>query len=103
MILPPTTEVLGLTAEAFWAILRDEVCPTRMIEGTSFNFGKGRGGTIEKLKEWAAVSPVRLEIIDPVSLSLVNLNVRSGEQFAGAMVAGARACSGCGHLSGSRL
>ena len=25
-----------------------------MIEGHSFNFGKGRGGNIERLKEWSA-------------------------------------------------
>src|SRR4051812_49648140 len=41
VVLPPSQEVLGLTAEAFWAIVRDEVQPTHMIEGADFNFGKG--------------------------------------------------------------
>ena len=52
--LPPTPDVLGLTAEEFWAILRDGVRPSRIVEGQSFNFGRGRGGTIEKLIEWSA-------------------------------------------------
>ena len=44
VVLPPTPDVLNLTAEAFWQILRDDVRPTHMIEGETFNFGKGRGG-----------------------------------------------------------
>src|SRR3954471_20097744 len=46
VILPPAPEVLNLTAEKFWAILRDEARPAHLIEGNSFTFGKGRGGTI---------------------------------------------------------
>src|SRR5690348_1196167 len=71
----PTPEVLNLTAEAFWAILRDEVRPAHLIEGRSFTFGKGRGGTIEKLRQWAAQSHVKLDILDPVSVPLLNLQV----------------------------
>src|SRR5437667_6929868 len=33
VVLAPTPEVLNLTAEAFWAILRDEVRPAHLIEG----------------------------------------------------------------------
>ena len=44
VILPPDSEVLNLTAENFWAILRDDVRPAAMVEGNSFTFGKGRGG-----------------------------------------------------------
>src|ERR671921_517629 len=73
--LPPDPEVLNLTAEAFWHILRDEVRPTHIVEGKSFNFGKGRGGTIDKLREWAATSPVTLEIIEGVSVALCDLTV----------------------------
>jgi riboflavin kinase/FMN adenylyltransferase len=73
--LPPDPEVLNLTAEAFWQILRDAVRPTHIVEGTSFNFGKGRGGTIDKLRAWAADSPVKLEIIDGVSVALCDLQV----------------------------
>jgi len=73
--LPPDPEVLNLTAEAFWEILRDEVRPTHVVEGTSFNFGKGRGGTIDKLRDWAADSPVKLEVIEGVSVALCDLTV----------------------------
>ncbi|MGB7158651.1 MAG: riboflavin biosynthesis protein RibF [Tepidisphaeraceae bacterium] len=73
--LPPDPEVLNLTAEAFWQILRDEVRPLHIVEGKSFNFGKGRGGTIDKLREWAGSSPVKLEIIEGVSVPLCDLTV----------------------------
>ncbi|HEV2295399.1 MAG TPA: riboflavin biosynthesis protein RibF [Tepidisphaeraceae bacterium] len=73
--LPPNSDVLNLTAESFWAILRDEVRPTHMVEGKSFNFGKGRGGTIENLRDWSATSAVKLNIVDGVSVALLNLQV----------------------------
>src|SRR5215216_6588584 len=49
VLLPPTHEVLDLSAEDFWAILRDQVRPTHLVEGGTFNFGKDRRGTIDKL------------------------------------------------------
>ena len=73
--LPPEPAVLNLTAEAFWQILRDDVRPTHVVEGRSFNFGKGRGGTIDKLREWAADSLVKLEIIEGVTVPLCDLAV----------------------------
>jgi riboflavin kinase/FMN adenylyltransferase len=73
--LPPTPQVLNLTAEAFWAILRDEVRPGHIVEGHTFNFGKGRGGTIQRLREWAAASDVKLHVVDPVSVALLDLTV----------------------------
>jgi riboflavin kinase/FMN adenylyltransferase len=73
--LPPTPDVLNITAEDFWSILRDGVRPTHMVEGRTFNFGKGRGGTIDKLREWAATSPVQLHVIDPVTAELCDLTV----------------------------
>jgi riboflavin kinase/FMN adenylyltransferase len=75
IILPPSSEVLELTAEAFWHILRDQVRPSHMIEGTSFNFGKGRAGSIERLREWAANSDVKLHVIDGVKAALLDMHV----------------------------
>lgn len=72
-ILAPTKEVLNLTAEDFWKILRDEVRPVAMVEGGSFNFGKGRGGNIEKLREWAADSPIDLRVAEAVTVPLTDL------------------------------
>ena len=82
--LPPTPEVLGLTAEDFWAILRDGARPSRIVEGQSFNFGRGRGGTIEKLIEWSAGTgiivdrrPVHAVHIDEADVIVSSSIVRS--------------------------
>jgi riboflavin kinase/FMN adenylyltransferase len=74
-ILPPTSSVLDLTAEAFWKILRDEVQPTHLIEGNSFNFGKNRGGNIGLLRKWSADSEIQLHIVDSVEVPLLDLKV----------------------------
>jgi len=73
--LPPGREVLDLSAEAFWALLRDQVRPWHMIEGGTFNFGKDRRGTIERLREWASQSQIQLHIAPSVSVALLNLSV----------------------------
>jgi riboflavin kinase/FMN adenylyltransferase len=75
VILPPTPDVLNLTAEEFWQIIRDDVQPAHMIEGDSFTFGKGRRGSIARLREWAASSNVTLHVIDPVRVALLDLHV----------------------------
>jgi riboflavin kinase/FMN adenylyltransferase len=75
VILPPTREVLNLEAEAFWAILRDEVKPTALVEGGTFNFGKNRRGSIERLKEWSAGTPIELRLVDSVTVTLPDMSV----------------------------
>src|SRR4051794_8604276 len=75
VLLPPTHEVLDLSAEDFWAILRDQVRPTHLVEAGTFNFGKDRRGTIDRLREWAAASAVRLDTIEPVEAVLLDLTV----------------------------
>jgi riboflavin kinase/FMN adenylyltransferase len=75
VIFPPTRDVLDLTAEQFWAILRDEVKPSHIVEGSTFNFGKGRGGTIDKLRTWTSQSNVQLHVIDGVEVPLLDLQI----------------------------
>jgi riboflavin kinase/FMN adenylyltransferase len=75
VVLPPTPRVLNLTAEAFWEILRDEVRPGHLIEGESFSFGKGRGGSIDRLREWSIGTDVKLHVVDPVRVPLLDLQV----------------------------
>src|SRR3954469_1710259 len=75
VILPPEPAVLNLTAEQFWKLLRDEVKPSWLVEGSSFNFGRGREGTIDKLKEWTAQSAVKLDIIEGVEATLLDLSI----------------------------
>jgi len=75
VVLPPTPQVLELTAEQFWAILRDQVRPSHLVEGATFNFGKDRQGTIDRLRQWSAGSNVRLHVIDAVQVPLLDLHV----------------------------
>lgn len=71
--LPPAPEVLNLTAEQFWVLLRDKVRPTDLVEGENFNFGKDRGGNIERLRKWTEESDIRLHVVDPVTVVLLDL------------------------------
>lgn len=75
VVLPPTHDVLDLSAEAFWGILRDDVKPAHLVEGDNFNFGKGRGGNIHKLRDWSANSAIKLHVIDPVEVVLLDLTI----------------------------
>jgi riboflavin kinase/FMN adenylyltransferase len=73
--LPPAREVLDLTAEKFWEILRDEVRPSHLVEGRSFNFGKGRRGSVQRLVEWSAGTAVRVHVVEPVSVVLLDFTI----------------------------
>jgi riboflavin kinase/FMN adenylyltransferase len=101
--LPPAREVLDLTAEQFWQILRDEVRPSHLVEGSSFNFGKNRGGTIERLREWTRDSAIELHVADPVTVALLDLAVVSVSSslirwlLAGGRVRDAAVCLGRGY------
>jgi riboflavin kinase/FMN adenylyltransferase len=75
VVLAPTRELLDLSAEDFWAILRDEVRPAHMVEGESFTFGKGRGGNIAKLREWSNGTAVNLHVIEPIEVALLDLMI----------------------------
>jgi riboflavin kinase/FMN adenylyltransferase len=75
VVLPPEPSVLNLTAEDFWKLLRDEVRPGYLIEGSEFTFGKGRGGDVTKLAEWAAPSAVRFELVQPLMTALLDLKL----------------------------
>ena len=66
---------MNLLAEEFWALLRDEVRPTHLVEGNEFNFGKGRGGNINKLREWSSNSQIKLHIVDEVEVALMDRRV----------------------------
>ena len=75
VVLPPVPEVLDLTAERFWEILRDEVRPAHLVEGESFTFGKGRGGTVARLRDWAAGTGVSLHVVPPVGVPLLDMQL----------------------------
>jgi riboflavin kinase/FMN adenylyltransferase len=75
VVLPPTHDVLNVSAEEFWAILRDDVQPSHLVEGRDFTFGKGRAGNIDRLREWASHAPVQLHIADAVHAPLLDLTI----------------------------
>ncbi|HEX8912951.1 MAG TPA: riboflavin biosynthesis protein RibF [Humisphaera sp.] len=75
VVLPPTPDVLETTAEAFWRILRDDARVAHLVEGDSFTFGKGRGGTIAKLREWSAGTGVGVHVVEQVMVPLLDLQV----------------------------
>jgi riboflavin kinase/FMN adenylyltransferase len=73
--LAPTKEVLALSAEQFFAILRDQVRPAYLIEGESFNFGRDRGGSIQDLRRWTARSAIELHVIEAVTAALLDMQL----------------------------
>ena len=79
LTMPPTKQrtpdVLGLHAEAFWSILKDESRVAHLVEGESFTFGKARGGTVQKLREWSQGTGVSLHIVEPVETSMLDLQI----------------------------
>lgn len=70
IVLPPSPDVLNVTAEAFFAILRDQSKVRHLVEGANFNFGKGRGGNIERLKEWTTRDGMGLTVAEEVKVTL---------------------------------
>lgn len=77
VILPPSQDVLNVSAEDFYAILRDRARVRHLVEGQNFNFGKGRGGNIDRLREWTARDGIGLTIVDDFQMTLSDLTVVS--------------------------
>lgn len=75
VVLPPAPEVLSLTAERFWRLVRDGARPAHIVEGKSFNFGKDRGGTIDRLREWCDAARIGLTVLDDVEVVLGDYTV----------------------------
>lgn len=72
VILPPTADVLNVEAEDFWHILRDEAQPRHLVEGSTFTFGKNRGGTIAQLRKWTADTDIQLHLAEDVIVQLLD-------------------------------
>lgn len=73
--LEPTDAVLGVSAEDFWKLLRDEARPSHLIEGPDFSFGREARGNVRKLQEWAAGTPVEVRVVEPLQVTLPGLHV----------------------------
>jgi riboflavin kinase / FMN adenylyltransferase len=71
--LAPEPAVLNLAAEEFWRLLVDEVRPSCLVEGQSFNFGKGRRGTAEQLRQWSVGTSITVHIPPPAEVALLTM------------------------------
>jgi riboflavin kinase / FMN adenylyltransferase len=74
-ILPPSSEILNLTAEQFWAFLCGEVRPADIVEGESFTFGKGRAGTIDRMRQWSQGTGITIHVVEPVLAGLLDMTL----------------------------
>lgn len=70
ILLPPTQDLLGIEAEAFFALLRDDAKVAHLVEGADFCFGKNRRGTIPLLEQWTRAAGIGLTIVPPVEATL---------------------------------
>lgn len=75
IVLPPTAEVLGLSAEQFWMLLKDEARVAHLVEGGNFTFGKNRGGNIQRLREWSADTDVAVHVVTPVLRPMLDMQI----------------------------
>jgi len=64
-----------LSAEQFWALLRDDVRPRHLVEGCQFSFGKGRSGNVPRLRQWAAGTGIELHAIEEIQTALLDLRL----------------------------
>ncbi len=75
IVLPPEPQILNLSAEDFWQILRDQAKVSHLVEGATFTFGKGRGGNVDRLREWSRDTNVQLHVAAPVEAVLLDLSL----------------------------
>ena len=73
--LPAEPSVLGLSADDFWRTIRDQARPEVWAEGHDFRFGKGASGNVNRLRQWADGSGVRVETVEPATVTLPGLHV----------------------------
>ncbi|MFT3787446.1 MAG: riboflavin biosynthesis protein RibF [Tepidisphaeraceae bacterium] len=68
--LAPTPDVLNLSAESFFAILKNEARVAHLVEGKNFFFGKGRAGNVDRLREWCKQSNIGLTVAPQIDAEL---------------------------------
>ena len=67
MIFRFTPELAAKSAEDFVAILAERLGAAGVVTGQDFTFGKGRSGTMARLKELGAAMGLRAEAVAPVA------------------------------------
>lgn len=87
IVYPTDTELLSLTAEAFFErIVFRSIAARGLVEGPNFLFGRGRAGDVRRLGELCQAHDIELEIVPPqqrdgewVSSSRVRQLVQAGD------------------------
>lgn len=91
LVLKPEPEVLGMSAQAFWMTLREQLQPKHLIEGQTFHFGKSAAGTVQALAEWTAGTSVTLHVVPLVMAALLNMETcRVSSSLARFLIANGR-------------
>ena len=73
--LRPTPDVLNVSADDFWRLLRDDARPAHLVEGPDFTYGRGAAGTVETLRAGALDSGVNFRVVEPLQVTLPGLQV----------------------------
>jgi len=66
LVLRSDRKLIDTTAEAFLSELVARCRPRRIVEGPTFNFGRGRAGTVDTLRTRAARLGYTLTVVDEV-------------------------------------
>lgn len=99
IVLRSEPALLSLTAEEFLRRVVECCRPRAFVEGADFNFGRGRGGSVETLREFAPRLGFALEVIDtvlceelpgtpPIRSSSIRAALREGRVEAAAALLG---------------
>lgn len=73
--LPPSPDVLNLSAADFFGVLRDTVQPSHIVEGPRFNFGKGRAGNVQRMIEWSVGTEILVHALAGEEVALLDLSL----------------------------
>ena len=73
--LPPTPEVLSISARGFFNLLVEDLHVAHLVEGPDFSFGKGREGNLRNLQAWAEGTTMQVHAVEELSVALTTLHV----------------------------
>jgi riboflavin kinase / FMN adenylyltransferase len=73
--LEPTREFLAQTPEAFVASLVERFAPVAFVEGPDFRFGRGRAGTLDRLRQLGRGHGFEVQVVEPVFVALDDCSV----------------------------
>lgn len=68
-------EFLSQSAPDFIRWLADFYCPSVIVEGPDFHFGRGRAGSVQTLRDHEAEYGYRTIVVDPVTVTLDDLTI----------------------------